>query len=43
MKVHGRWVIEVDVRKFFDTMKHKDLMDTVHRSVRDGEPLRIGV
>lgn len=31
-----RWVLEVDIRKYFDTLKHKWLREFLDRRVRDG-------
>ena len=36
MEVRGGWVLEVDIRKFFDTIDHKQLQEFVSRRVRDG-------
>jgi group II intron reverse transcriptase/maturase len=36
MAVYGGWVLEVDIRKFFDTLDHKHLQEFVSRRVRDG-------
>ena len=36
MKVNGGWILEVDIRKFFDTLNHKHLQDFVSKRVRDG-------
>jgi group II intron reverse transcriptase/maturase len=36
MEVKGGWVLEVDLRKFFDTLDHKQLQEFVSRRVRDG-------
>ena len=36
MDVRGGWVLEVDLRKFFDTLDHKHLQEFVSRRVRDG-------
>jgi group II intron reverse transcriptase/maturase len=36
MIVRGGWVLEVDIRKFFDTLDHKQLQEFVSRRVRDG-------
>jgi group II intron reverse transcriptase/maturase len=41
MAMRGGWVIEVDVRKFFDTMDHRHLMAVLRRRVRDGVLLRL--
>jgi group II intron reverse transcriptase/maturase len=32
----GGWVLEVDIRQFFDTLDHKHLREFVSRRVRDG-------
>jgi group II intron reverse transcriptase/maturase len=36
MDVNGGWVLEVDIRKFFDTLDHKHLQELVSHRVRDG-------
>jgi group II intron reverse transcriptase/maturase len=41
MTMRGGWVVEVDIRKFFDTMDHRHLMDALRRRVRDGVLLRL--
>jgi group II intron reverse transcriptase/maturase len=41
MKTGGGWVLEVDIRKFFDTLDHAVLRDLVRRRVRDGVLLRL--
>jgi len=41
MKVGGGWVIEVDIRKFFDKIPHESLHGVVRRRVRDGVLLRM--
>ena len=35
------WVIDLDIRKFFDTMKHETLRELVRIRVRDGVILRL--
>jgi group II intron reverse transcriptase/maturase len=40
MEVGGGWVIDVDVRKFFDTLDHGHLREILQR-VRDGVLLRL--
>lgn len=37
----GRWVLEIDVRKFFDTLDHRQLREIVRKRVRDGVVLRL--
>jgi len=41
MDVGGGWVIEVDIRKFFDEIPHKILTEIIRERVRDGVLLRI--
>ena len=36
MDVAGGWVMEVDIRKFFDTLDHAHMREFVQRRVRDG-------
>lgn len=37
----GGWILEVDIRKFFDTLDHARLREILHRRVRDGVLLRL--
>lgn len=37
----GGWVLEVDIRKFFDTLDHAHLREILSRRVRDGVVLRL--
>jgi group II intron reverse transcriptase/maturase len=37
----GGWVVEVDVRKFFDTVDHERLREILSQRVRDGVLLRL--
>lgn len=41
MEMKGGWVLEVDIRKFFDTLDHGQLREFVQRRVRDGVLLRL--
>ncbi|MEK7836686.1 MAG: reverse transcriptase domain-containing protein, partial [candidate division NC10 bacterium] len=41
VKMAGGWVLEVDIRKFFDTLDHGQLMTILRRRVRDGAILRL--
>jgi group II intron reverse transcriptase/maturase len=41
MAMHGGWLIELDIRKYFDTIDHRRLMDIVRQRVRDGVVLRL--
>ncbi len=41
MDMYGGWVLEVDIRKFFDTLDHKHLQEFVSRRVRDGSLRRL--
>lgn len=37
----GGWVVEVDIRKFFDTLDHARLREFLRRRIRDGVLLRL--
>jgi RNA-directed DNA polymerase len=41
MQMGGGWVVEVDIRKFFDTLDHTRLRELLQRRVRDGVLLRL--
>jgi RNA-directed DNA polymerase len=41
MKSGGGWIVEVDIRKFFDTLDHAHLRELLRRRVRDGVLLRL--
>ena len=41
VKMAGRWVLEIDVRKFFETLDHGHLRCIVRKRVRDGILLRL--
>jgi len=41
MPMAGGWVLEVDIRKFFDTLDHAHLRELLQRRVRDGVLLRL--
>jgi group II intron reverse transcriptase/maturase len=41
MVVGGGWIVELDVRKFFDSMDHERLMGILRQRVRDGVILRL--
>jgi retron-type reverse transcriptase len=41
MQIGGGWVLDVDVRKFFDTLGHSHLRTLIQRRVRDGVLLRL--
>ncbi len=36
MRMSGGWVIELDIRKYFDTIDHEQLRAVLRRRVRDG-------
>ena len=36
MRMGGCWLLEVDIRKFFDTLDHRHLREILDRRVRDG-------
>jgi RNA-directed DNA polymerase len=39
--MRGGWVIEVDIKKFFDTLGHDRLREILHQRIRDGVLLRL--
>jgi group II intron reverse transcriptase/maturase len=41
MAMGGGWVVEVDIRKFFDTLEHARLRELLQRRIRDGVLLRL--
>jgi group II intron reverse transcriptase/maturase len=41
MAMRGGWVVEVDIRKFFDTLDHGQLGEILRKRVRDGVLLRL--
>jgi group II intron reverse transcriptase/maturase len=41
MGVRGGWVVEIDIRKFFDSLDHRHLREILRRRVRDGVLLRL--
>jgi RNA-directed DNA polymerase len=41
MRSDGGWIVEVDIRKFFDTLDHGQLRKLLHQRVRDGVLLRL--
>src|SRR5262249_53031091 len=41
MSMAGGWVLEVDIRKFFDTVDHGKLREVLSQRVRDGVLLRL--
>lgn len=41
MAMKGGWIIEVDIRKFFDTLDHGQLRAILQQRVRDGVLLRL--
>jgi len=41
MDLGGCWLVEVDIRKFFDTLDHAQLRQLLQRRVRDGVLLRL--
>jgi group II intron reverse transcriptase/maturase len=41
MQMNGGWVIEVDIRKYFDCVDHGKLGEIVRERIRDGEILRL--
>ena len=41
MAIGGGWIVDVDIRKFFDTIDHGHLRDFLRRRIRDGVLLRL--
>jgi len=41
MSMSGGWLIEIDIRKYFDTVDHGKLAEIVRERIRDGEILRL--
>jgi group II intron reverse transcriptase/maturase len=41
MATSGGWILDVDIRKFFDTLDHGHLRDLLRHRVRDGVLLRL--
>jgi group II intron reverse transcriptase/maturase len=41
MSLGGCWLVEVDIRKFFDTLDHAHLRELLRQRVRDGVLLRL--
>jgi group II intron reverse transcriptase/maturase len=41
MRMGGCWVLEVDIRSYFDTLKRKHLREFISKRVRDGVILRV--
>jgi group II intron reverse transcriptase/maturase len=41
MRNGGGWVLEVDIRKFFDTIDHRHLRQVLHQRICDGVLLRL--
>jgi len=41
MEMNGGWVLEIDIRKFFDTLDHRHLQTILRQRVRDGVLLRL--
>jgi RNA-directed DNA polymerase len=41
MEVGGGWILEIDIRKFFDALDHRHLRAILRRRVRDGVLLKL--
>jgi RNA-directed DNA polymerase len=41
MALGGGWIVEVDIRKFFDTLDHAHLRELLRQRIRDGVLLRL--
>jgi len=42
MTMHGGWVLDVDVKKYFDTIPHQQLRDVLSHRIRDGVDQSVG-
>jgi len=40
-RIAGGWVIELDIRKYFDSIDHERLREVLHQRVRDGVIVRL--
>jgi group II intron reverse transcriptase/maturase len=40
-KLNGCWILDVDIRKFFDTLDHQHLREILDRRIRDGVVRRL--
>lgn len=41
LKEGKTWVVDIDLRKYFDTVNHEMLLDTVNEEISDGSVLRL--
>lgn len=41
VKTAGGWIVEVDIKQFFDTVDHAHLREILHQRIRDGVLLRL--
>ena len=41
VKLAGGWIVELDIRKYFDTIDHGHLREVLSQRVRDGQVLRL--
>jgi len=41
VRMGGGWIVEVDIKKFFDTLDHHHLREILHQRIRDGVVLRL--
>ena len=41
MQFGGGWLLDVDIRKFFDTLQHGSLRELLRQRIRDGVVLRL--
>lgn len=40
-RIAGGWIVELDIRKFFDSVDHERFRQVLHRRVRDGVVVRL--
>lgn len=41
MEMHGGWILEVDIQRFFDTLDHAHLREALARRIGDGSLMRL--
>jgi group II intron reverse transcriptase/maturase len=40
-RIAGGWIVELDIRKYFDSIDHEQLREVLHSRIRDGVILRL--
>jgi len=41
MEINGRWILDVDIRKYFDTIEHAKVQAMLRQRVNDGVITRL--